>query len=87
MGRKKLDNMAIIKYYKPGSKLLAKAVSRAIKKRDAVVMANHGLVTVGRSLKEAYQRTVSIETKAGKLLGGICRGKIKKIFYSNGKKP
>jgi len=36
---------------------------------DSVVMANHGLVVVGRSLKEAYERTVKIEVKAGKLLG------------------
>ncbi len=68
IGRKKLDKVAIIKYYKPGSKLLAKVVSRAIKNRDAVVMANHGLVTVGRSLKEAYERTVKIEANASKLL-------------------
>jgi len=68
MGKKKIDKTAIIKSYKPGSIALAKAVSKAIKKADSVVMANHGLVVVGRSLKEAYDRTVKIEVGASKLL-------------------
>lgn len=57
-----------IKYYQPGSKALAKAVQQAIKKTDAVLMANHGLVTVGKSLKEAYQSTLKIEVNASKLV-------------------
>lgn len=47
---------------------MADSVSRAIKKADAVVMANHGLVVVGNSLKDAYRKTLEIETKAKKLL-------------------
>ena len=57
-----------IKYYQPGSRALAEAVKKAIKKADAVLMANHGLVTVGKSLKEAYNRTLKIEVNSGKLL-------------------
>lgn len=57
-----------IKYYQPGSKALANAVQKAIKKADAVAMAGHGLVVVGKTLKEAYQRTLEIEVNAGKLL-------------------
>ena len=57
-----------IKYYQPGSIALAKAVKKAIKKANAVAMANHGLVVVGRSLKEAYQRTLVIESEARKLI-------------------
>lgn len=71
MGRKRADfggKVAIIKYYQPGSKALANVVSKAIKKADSVVMANHGLVVVGRSLKEAYERTLGLERKAGRLL-------------------
>lgn len=80
MGRKRADfgeKVAIIRYYKPGSRVLAKAVSKAIKKADSVVMAHHGLVVVGRSLKEAYERTVKIEVNAGKLLKQVtkkCKG-------------
>ncbi|MFC1666344.1 class II aldolase/adducin family protein [Candidatus Omnitrophota bacterium] len=71
MGRKKIDNVTIIKYYKPGSIALARAVKKAIKKTDSVVMANHGLVVVGKSLKEAYQRTVKIEVNTSNLLGRL----------------
>ncbi|MBU1061954.1 MAG: class II aldolase/adducin family protein, partial [Candidatus Omnitrophica bacterium] len=68
------SSVAIIKYYQPGSKALAKAVSKAIKKADCVIMANHGLVVVGRSLKEAYKKTVKLEVDAGKLLAKSLRG-------------
>jgi len=68
---------AIIKHYKPGSIALAKAVSKTIKKADSVIMANHGLVVVGRSLKEAYEKTVKIEVNASKLLGRYKWGKLR----------
>jgi L-fuculose-phosphate aldolase len=57
-----------IKYYQPGSKTLAEAVQKAIKRANAVAMANHGLVVVGKSLKEAYQRTLIIEREAARLI-------------------
>ena len=63
-----------IKYYRPGSKALAKAVQNAIKKADAVLMADHGLVTVGKSLKEAYQNTLKIEVNASKLVRRALNG-------------
>ena len=65
MGR---EEVAIIKYHEPGSMALATAIQKEIKTSDAVIMANHGLVAVGRNLKEAYQRTVQIEVHAGKVL-------------------
>jgi L-fuculose-phosphate aldolase len=65
------SKIEIIKYYKPGSIALAKAVKKAIKKANAVAMANHGLVVVGKSLKEAYQRTLIIEKEAERLIKGI----------------
>jgi L-fuculose-phosphate aldolase len=60
-----------IKYYKPGSIALAKAVKKAIKRANAVAMANHGLVVIGKSLKEAYQKTLIIEKEAGRIIKGI----------------
>jgi len=62
------SRVVIIRYSQPGSRELAKKVKKAIKTADAVVLANHGLVTVGRSLKEAYKRTIELENKASKLL-------------------
>lgn len=59
---------AVLPYYVPGSKKLARAVQRAIKKKDAVLLAKHGLVTVGKDIQQAYQRTLSCEREAAKIL-------------------
>lgn len=42
-------------YKPPGSMALGEAVVDAIKNRKAVIMANHGLLTVGKNLKEAIK--------------------------------
>ncbi len=47
---------------------MAKAVKKAIKRANAVLMAIHGLVTVGCSLREAYQRTLAIEKEAKRIV-------------------
>ena len=62
------DAIGIITFYKPGSRALAHAVRKAIKTCDAVIMANHGLVVVGKDLKEAYQKTVEMELSADEVL-------------------
>lgn len=61
----------ILPYYPPGSKRLANEVQRAIKKSNAVILANHGLVTVGSNIREAYQRTLACEKEAGVILAGL----------------
>ena len=57
-----------LRYYSPGSKKLACEVRRAIKKANAVVLANHGLVTVGRNIKQAYERSIACEEEAKRIL-------------------
>jgi len=48
--------------YKPsGSHELAKEISRLIKKANAVLMPNHGLVVVGKTLKEGLKRALAVE--------------------------
>ena len=44
-----------------GSWALAKNVATAIEGRTAVIMANHGAVTVGDSLAAAYSRSIILE--------------------------
>lgn len=68
IGQKSGLKVTIIKYYQPGSRILAKAVKKAIKKADCVLMANHGLLSVGKSLQEAYNRTIKIEKSLNKFL-------------------
>ncbi len=59
---------AALPFYCPGSKKLAAEVQRAIKKANAIILANHGLVTVGRDLTRAYQRTLACEKEAERIL-------------------
>ncbi len=55
---KKVPNLG---YIRPGSKELAKRVSEYISRNNALLLKNHGIVTCGSSLKEAYVRTVLLE--------------------------
>lgn len=48
-------------YIRPGSRELAKRVSEYIGRNNALLLKNHGIVTCGSSLKEAYVRTALLE--------------------------
>ncbi len=54
-------NVPTIKYVVPGGKELAEEIRKVIKKHSSVLMCNHGLLTVGSNLREAYYRTLLIE--------------------------
>ncbi|MCX7667888.1 MAG: class II aldolase/adducin family protein [Atribacterota bacterium] len=69
-----LARTAVLDYITPCTLDLAQAVRDAIREADAVLLRNHGLVTVGLTLKEAYYRTEIMEeaariTAIGKLFG------------------
>lgn len=51
----------VIPYIQPGTLKLAQAVSKVVKQDNAVILARHGLVCVGRSLEEAFIRCQAIE--------------------------
>lgn len=55
------SNVPTIEYAIPAGKELADEIGKAIRKYNGVLMANHGLLTVGTNLKEAYYRTLLIE--------------------------
>jgi len=71
------SKVPVIKYVKPGGKELADEVSRVIKKYNAVFMTNHGLLTVGSNLKEAYYRTLFLEDSCKILIYAKLLGKMK----------
>lgn len=56
--------IAKIGHIKPGTPELGRAVGQAVKKHNAVLLKNHGLVTVGRDLEEAFLRTLAVERAA-----------------------
>jgi L-fuculose-phosphate aldolase len=62
-------------YFTPGSPELASAVAEAASKGNCVIMRNHGVLTVGKSLLESFDRLEVLESAAKitlltRLLGG-----------------
>ncbi len=70
-----LGDIGYLDYILPTTKGLADAVARQIKNLDVVLMANHGVLTVGRNLKEAYYRSIIIEEAAKSLVAASVVGK------------
>ncbi len=70
-----LGDIGYVDYILPTTKRLADAVARQIKNLNVVLMANHGVLTVGRNLKEAYYRSIIIEEAAKSLVAASVVGK------------
>ena len=49
-----IKSVAYLEYMIPTTEVLANAVSDVIEENDVVVMRNHGVLTVGKTMKEAY---------------------------------
>ena len=77
-----VGDVPTIKYVLPGGRELAEEVRNVIKKHNAVLMCNHGLLTVGSNLKEAYYRTLLIEDACKTFVAAKSLGKIK-FFTKN----
>ncbi len=73
LGRK----VALGEYVVPTGPELADVVTAGIKDHDALLLKNHGLVTVGRNLKEAYYRNLIVEYSAISVVTGTIMGKIR----------
>lgn len=66
----------VINFEYPSSEELAGRAKAALKKHNAFILQNHGLVTVGENVDEAYYRTLLVEmmiktTFIAKAFGGI----------------
>lgn len=48
-------------YATPGTQELADAIASALDGRSGVLLQNHGALTIGQSLEEAYSRSVTLE--------------------------
>lgn len=59
-----LDEVPTLDYITPGTEELAEAVGAAIGQYNGILLCNHGSLTVGVNLKEAYLRTELIEESA-----------------------
>ncbi len=61
----------LLKYIPPASRKLAEAVVKKIRNHQAVLLQNHGLITVGANLREAYYRNLLVESAC--LTQLVCR--------------
>src|SRR5215207_5301116 len=60
--------LAVLPYFRPGSPDLAAAVDEAAKEHNCMLLRNHGLICLGRTLDEAVDRTEELEETAKLLL-------------------
>ena len=60
--------LAVVPYYRPGSEELAHAVGEAAKEHNCMLLRNHGLICMGRTLEEAVDRTEELEETSKLLL-------------------
>jgi len=60
----RVNKLQMIPYFKPGSLELAKRVRSAIKFTNSVVLANHGIVAVGKDLEGALNIAEEVEGNA-----------------------
>ncbi|NKC16441.1 MAG: aldolase [Gammaproteobacteria bacterium] len=60
----KIGHLPLLPYYAPGAPDLAKVVGEMASKHHAVLLANHGPVVAGTSLKDAVYATEELEETA-----------------------
>ncbi len=64
----------LVPYGLPGTAELANEIRRFVKKADAFLLANHGVLTVGRTVEEAYYRMETVEQVARSVLAARILG-------------
>ncbi len=63
-----LGRIAVVPYITPGGQDLARAVADAARDHDTIFMVNHGVVALGRTMKQAYYRCCVAEDAARSLV-------------------
>ena len=74
-----VGRIPLVPYALPGSDALAKSLALFVEKYNAFLLENHGLLTVGRTLEEAYRRHEVVEHYAGILIKALRLGPVKQI--------
>ena len=63
--------VAFSPYHPPGSEELAKACTSLLSQVDCVILQNHGVIIVGSSLQEAFDRFVTLENLAQTIIHAL----------------
>ena len=58
------NGVPVVPFEAPGSKALAAAVQKKIENYDAIILENHGIVTVGSTIEDACNLTEMVEEAA-----------------------
>src|SRR5262245_20190140 len=69
------SNIRCVPYITYGTQELADAALKALKDRNACLLANHGMIVVGPTLKKAMWLAVEVETLAAQYCGALQGGK------------
>jgi L-fuculose-phosphate aldolase len=83
----KLGKIPLAKYATPSTDEVSASIEKFVMEHNAILLANHGLVTFGRTLEEAYYLTEKVEQFAeisyyARMLGGektLTKPQIKKL--------
>jgi L-fuculose-phosphate aldolase len=90
-----LGGIPIAPYATPGTDEAAEVIGPFIQQFDAIVLARHGSVTVGRNLREAYSRLEMLEHTAqilvwSRLFGPLSplpRDEVARLLIAGGRNP
>jgi L-fuculose-phosphate aldolase len=82
-----LEKVANLPFYPPGSEELAEAAGEAARTHNCILLKNHGVITLGSSLREAYYRLEIMEESAkitvfSSILAGLLKPGGKPDFLS-----
>lgn len=81
-----LGKVPIAKYATATTYALAKSISKLIKKHNAIILALHGSLTVGKNLREAFENLERVEWASEVILKASILGKVKHLSAGEVKK-
>jgi L-fuculose-phosphate aldolase len=75
------DGVPVIPFERPGSKALAEKMHEKIAECDAVILGNHGIVTIGTSIQAACELNEMVEeaAKIQHIVRSLSRGNLKDV--------
>lgn len=74
-----LGHVPCLPYTTPSTVELARQVAEALRERNAAIMANHGAITVGKDLEEAYNRMELLEQTCISVTVAVALGGVQPI--------
>jgi L-fuculose-phosphate aldolase len=74
-----MGGVPLVPYATPGTDALAASLDPYLDHHDALLLANHGATTLGRTLTEAHHRMESLEHAARILLAARTLGRVREL--------